>query len=176
MMRALQTVALILIIGLGVCAAANADLPYGAEIFAANSTTNPNTWIYTVHNTSTAPQYVMWVFGIEVDEQTNVLSTVTPSRWSVDDESDPHFITWMYLSGELEPGDSCTGFTATFTGTPAFQNFTAMFNNSETGASPCIEGIVNTVPEPAGIAVLLTGLTPIAAAAVRRRKAKALAA
>ena len=172
-MRALPTAALILVIGLGVCAGASAALPYGAEILAAKSTTIPNTWIYTVHNTSTAPQFVLWVFGIEVDEETNVLGTATPAGWSVDDESDPHFITWMYWSGELEAGGSRTGFEATFTGTPAFQSFTALFNNNDTGEAPVVDGVVTPTPEPAGALVLLTGLAPFAAATIRRRRVRA---
>ena len=168
-MRALPTAALILVAWMGVCAAVSADLPYGADIFAAKSTTNPHTWIYTVHNTSTAPQYVLWVFGIEVDDQTDVLSTLTPAGWSVDTESQPHFITWMYLSGELEAGGSRTGFEAAFTGAPTFQSFTALFNNDETGEAPVVDGIVRAAPEPSGAAILLTGLVPIAAAVLRRR-------
>lgn len=169
-MRALPTAALILVVGLGVCAGASADLPYGAEVLAAKSTTIPNTWVYTVYNTSTAPQYVLWIFGIEVDEDTNVLSTLTPAGWIVDDQSDPHFITWMYLSGELGAGDSQTGFAATFTGTPAFQSFTAMFNNNETGEAPVVDGPVRPVPEPTGALVLVTGLAPVVAAVARRRR------
>ncbi len=171
-MRALPTAALILAIGLGVCAGASADLPYGAEIVAAKSTTTPDTWVYTVRNTSTGPQYVLWVFGIEVDEETNVLGTVTPAAWSVDDESDPHFMTWMYLTGELEAGGSQTGFEATFTCTPAFQSFTAMFNNNDTGEAPVVDGDV-ILPEPTGALVLLTGLAPVAAVAIRRRRVRA---
>jgi len=171
-MRAFPTAALILVAGLGVCAGVSAGVPYGAEILAAKSTTSPNTWIYTVHNTSTVPQYVLWVFGIEVDDQVEVLSTVTPAGWSVDAESDPHFITWMYLSGELEAGGSRTGFEARFTGTPASQTFTAMFSNNETGEAPVVDGVVRGMPEPMGVLVLLAGLTPIAAAALRRRKTR----
>lgn len=168
-MRALPTAALILVVGLGVCAGASADLPYGAEILAAKSITIPNTWIYTVRNTSTSQNFVLWIFGIEIDEDTEVLSTVTPAGWSVDDQSDPHFITWLYLTGELEAGESQTGFAATFTRTPLFQSFTAMFANNETGEAPVVEGIVRPVPEPASAVVLLAGLAPTAAAARRRR-------
>jgi len=172
-MRALPTAALILVIGLAVCASASADLPYCAEIVATKSTTAPNTWIYTVNNTSTAPQYALWVFGIEVDENTSVLSTITPAGWTVDDESDPHFITWIYMAGELEAGGSRTGFAATFTGTPAFQGFTAMFDNTDTGESRVMDGMVSGAPEPSGALVLLTGLAPLVAAGMRRRRARA---
>jgi len=171
-MRALTTAALILVAGLGVCAAVGADLPYGAEILAAKSTTIPHTWIYTVHNTSTAPQYVLWVFGIEVDDQVDVLSTLTPAGGSVDDESQPHFITWMYLSGELEAGGYRTGFAATFSGAPAYQTFTAMFNNNDTGEAPVVDGVVRAMPEPTGALALLAGLASIASAALKRRRTR----
>lgn len=167
-MRAWLTAALILVAGLGICTAGVASLPYSVDVSATKSTTIPNTWIYTVCNTSPSPQYVLWLVGIEVDDGTDVLKTVTPAGWTADTESQPHFITWMYQSGELGSGEMRTGFTAQFNGTPAFQNFTALMNNSETGEAPCLDGVVS-VPEPAGAAVLLTGLSPLTAFALRRR-------
>lgn len=168
-MRALPTAALMLATGLGICSAVCASLPYSAQIIGTKTTTSPNTWIYTVHNTSTSPDYVLWLFGIEVDDQSDVTDTVTPPGWSADDESQPHFITWMYYAGELEAGGIMSGFQAQFTSPPTFQGFTAMFNNAETGEAPCIDGMVQT-PEPAGAAILLTGLAPIAGLALRRRR------
>ena len=167
-MRAWLKAAVILVLGLGICSAVCASLPYSADITAIKSTTIPNTWIYTISNTSTSPQYVLWLVGIEVDEETDVLNTVTPVGWSVDIESQPHFITWIYQSGELEAGDVQGGFTASFSCTPAFQSFTALMNNAETGEAPCVDGNVLT-PEPTGAAILLAGLAPMAAFALRRR-------
>lgn len=121
-------------------------------------------------NTSTTSDYVLWLFGIEVDEQNDVASTVTPAGWSADTDSQPHFIAWMYNAGELEAGGIRSGFEAQFSGSPAFQRFTAMFNNADTGEAPCIDGIVQT-PEPSGAVILLAGLAPVAGFAFRRRRA-----
>jgi len=167
-MRAWLMAALIMIAGLGICSAVCASLPYDADVTAVKSTTIPNTWIYTMHNTSASQEYTLWLIGLEVDEQTEVLNTVTPVGWSVDTDSQPHFITWMYYAGEIEAGGTQTGFQAQFTCAPAFQNFTALMSNNETGEAPTVDGIV-TLPEPAGIAILLTGLAPLVAFTLRRR-------
>jgi hypothetical protein len=168
-MRALLMAAVILAVGVGICSASWADLPYSAQIVAAKSATSPNTWVYTVRNTSTSSDYVLWLFGIEVDELNDVATTVTPSGWSADTDSQPHFITWMYYAGELEAGGAQSGFQAVYSGPPAFQNFTALFDNAATGEVPSIDGIVQT-PEPATAVILLTGLAPIAGIALRRRR------
>lgn len=167
-MRALLTAALILIAGLGIWSAACAGLPYSADVVAARGAA-ADTWLYTVSNTSTLPQYVLWIVAIEVDDQIDVSSVVTPYGWTADIDSQPHFITWMYMAGELEAGETQSGFEACFSGTPALQTYTALFDNSETGEAPCADGIVRTAPEPTGVAVLLTGLAPVAAFALRRR-------
>lgn len=168
-MRALLMAAAILAVGVGACSVLLADLPYSADIVAVRSVDSPNTWVYTVRNTSTSSDYVLWLFGIEVDEPNDVASTVTPSGWSADSESQPHFVTWMYSAGEVEAGGIQSGFQAEYSGPPSFQKFTAMFNNAATGEAPCIDGIVQ-IPEPATAAILLTGFAPIAGIALRRRR------
>lgn len=168
-MRALLTAALLLIIGLGIWSTACADLPYGAQVVAVQSTSAPYTWTYTVRNTSILPQFTLWGFAIEVDKQTDPLNIVTPGGWIVNTDQE-HLVTWMYMSGELQPGSKKAGFQATFGGSPAFQRFTAMFDNAETGESPSTIGMVETsLPEPAGAAVLLTGFAPFVGYALRRR-------
>lgn len=167
-MRALLTAALLLVIGLSVFSVACADEQYSAEVTAVKSTAVPNTWIYTVRNTSSSSQYALWLFGIEVDQQTDAVNAITPGGWSADTESQEHLVQWVYLTGSLAVGAQKGGFQATFSGSPSFQRFTAQFDNAVTGEVPEAHGVVST-PEPAGIAVLLTGLAPFVGFALRRR-------
>lgn len=172
-MRALLTAALVLVVGLGIFSAASAAR-YDAEVTATKSTTAANTWIYTVRNAGTEPFFVLQVFNIQVDDQTDVLSTVTPGGWSVDTESQPHFITWTFDTsgtdgtGGLQAGVAQAGFQATFSGTPVAQEYSVSLYNGQSGECPSLDGTVST-PEPGGMALLLTGFAPLAALALRRR-------
>ncbi len=165
-MRALLTAALVLLTGLTAVSAVCADVPYSAQVTAVQSTDTPCTWIYTVQNTSAEPQYKLWAFGIEVDDQTDPVYTTAPRSWAVNTDQE-HVVLWMYSSA-LSSGAQKTGFQITFSGLPAFQRFTAQFDNSLTGEIPEFHGIVSA-PEPAGVAVLLTGLAPFIGCALRRK-------
>lgn len=166
-MRALLTAALVLIIGLGVLSVVCADVPYSAQVTAVQSTL-PNTWTYTVQNTSSVNQYKLWAFGIEVDEGSAPLTTSQPVGWTPNFDQE-NLVLWIYAS-ELGVGIQKSGFQATFSAPPAFQRFTAQFDNSYTGEVPEYHGIVSgTTPEPAGVAVLLTGLAPFVGLAFRRK-------
>lgn len=169
-MRALLTAAVVLAVGLGLCSATLAEA-WNAEVHGLPGLPGSNSWSYTVRNTSTEYQYLLWVFAIEVDDLCDVVSTTTPAGWSVDTESQPHFITWMYQSGEVAPGEQCSGFEATFTTAPLFQTYTALFSDDLNFTCPNTEGPVTVAaaPEPAGLLVLLTGCGPLAALAFRRR-------
>ena len=170
-MRALLTAAVVLAVGLGLCSAAWTNA-WNCEVYAAPGAPGSNTWTYTVRNTSTASYYSLWVFTIEVDDLCNVSSTVTPSGWSVDTISEPHFITWMYQTGAVPAGEGCAGFSATFTSAPQSQAYTALFNDDLYFTCPYTEGQVTvaaTTPEPAGALVLLSGCGPVVAFMLRRR-------
>lgn len=165
-MRALLTAALVLLIGLTALSIVCADVPYSAQVTAVQSAETPYTWTYTIQNTSTQSQYKLWAFGIEVDDQTDPVYTIAPRGWSVNTDQE-HLVLWVY-SSELSSGTQKTGFMATFSGLPAFQRFTAQFDNSLTGEVPEYHGVVSA-PEPAGAAVLLTGLAPFIGYALRRK-------
>lgn len=170
-MRALLTAAVVLAIGLGLCSGAWTDA-WSAGVTGTPGAPGSNSWTYAVRNTSTASYYSLWVFTIEVDDVCGVSSTVTPDGWSVDTDSEPHFITWMYQTGELAAGKEVTGFQATFTSEPRSQAYTALFNDSLNFTCPYTEGpvtLVGAVPEPGSLLVLLTGCGPLAALALRRK-------
>lgn len=169
-MRALLTAAIVLAVGLGMCSMIQAE-PYSARVEGTIIGPGSNGWTYAVFNTSTSSDYDLWVFTIEVDEGCDVFGTVTPPEWSVDTTGAPHFITWMYQTAVLPTRQSFYGFQAVFTSTPQTQYFTALFNNNVDQTCPYLEGgvTVTASPEPAGALVLLTGLGPFAALALRRR-------
>lgn len=169
-MRALLTAVIVLAVGLGMCPVIHAE-SYGASVEASQVGPDAHTWTYTVYNTSTLDAYVLWVFTIEVDDLCDIYNTVTPTGWSADTTSAPHFITWMYQTDTLPAGGSCAGFQATFTTVPQKQEFTALLINNDDQTCPYIEGNVTILahPEPAGLLVLATGLGPLFAFRLRRR-------
>lgn len=169
-MRALFTAAVVLAIGLALCSVALAD-DWSAEVSATQGT-GPNSWTYTVRNTSTQPYYSLWVFTIEIDDACTVLDTATPDGWSVDTISQPHFITWMYQDGAVSAGAGVSGFEATFSTAPQSQEYTALFYDDEYSTCPYTEGLVTmtAAPEPGSILVLLTGCGPLAVIALKRRR------
>lgn len=170
-MRALLTAAIVLAVGLGLCSVAWAEA-YGAEVCGSPGTPGSNTWTYTVRNTSAGSYYSLWYFTIEVDDLCSVSSTVTPDGWSADTKSYPHLITWMYQTGLVPAGGEVPGFTATFTSAPTSQIFTAQLYDDVNQTSPYLEGpvtIAANTPEPASMLVMLTGFSPLAALALRRR-------
>ncbi len=151
-----------------ICLAASTQ-PYSALVFGQQiNIAGPTTWEYTLTNTSSSSNYTVWLFALEVDENTDVLSVVTPSGWWSDSTVE-HFISWMYVSGELPAGESQAGFQAQFSQKPELQSWTVMFNNIDTGESPSECGFVAAVPEPSSIIALLAGIGGLAG--LKKRKA-----
>ena len=144
--------------------------PYSAEVVGAIVSSGVSeTWAYTVTNTSQNPVYRLWLLAIEVDEATDVDSVLGPAGWAVDD-SQPHFVTWIDFAGEVAAGESQDGFEVTFSGPPAYQMYSVMFDNIEDpGETPVDFGIV-LIPEPTSACALLAGLLPLGALLVRRRR------
>ena len=169
-MRALLTAAVVLAVGLGLCSAAWTEA-WSAEVYAYPGAPGSNSWTYTVRNTSAASYYSLWVFTIEVDDLCGVSSTVAPDGWSVDTISEPHFITWMYQTGDIPAGEGFFGFEATYTSAPRSQAYTALFDDYLNFTCPYTEGqvIVAAVPEPASLLTLLIGCGPLGALTLRRR-------
>lgn len=169
-MRALLTAAVVLAVGLGLCSVALAE-DWSAEVYASPGAPGSNSWTYAVHNTSAAPYYGLWVFTIEVDQLCTVSSTVTPHGWSVDTLSEPHYITWMYQTGDVAAGAGFSGFEATFSLAPQSQAYTALFCDDLNFTCPYTEGLVTVIaaPEPAGMLILATGCGPLIALALRRK-------
>jgi len=144
-------------------------VPYSAEVVGTKvNVAGQCTWTYKVSNTSTSSDYSLWLFAVQVDEGADVISATCPSGWIADTDSMPHFITWEYFASEMPAGTFKTGFDVEFNRDPVSQVYTAMFDNTATGESPSVDGVVLT-PEPAGIAALLTGLAPLAGLIARRR-------
>ena len=144
------------------CLAASAQ-PYsalvsGQQVGIAGSTT----WEYSLTNTSSSSSYTVWLLAIELDEATEITGVTSPQGWWCD-WTIPHFISWMYVTGELPAGATQTGFQAQLSDAPEFQSWTVMFNNIDTGESPSECGIVSAaVPEPTSIMTLFMGIAGLA--------------
>ncbi|MCE5315231.1 MAG: PEP-CTERM sorting domain-containing protein [Armatimonadota bacterium] len=141
------------------CVQEYSALVVGAPVDIAN----PTSWIYTLTNTSSSSSFTVWLLAIEIDEGTDVTNIHSPSGWSCD-WSVPHFINWMYVSGELPAGESLSGFQADYSREPELQSWTVMFNNTDNpGETPTDFGTVSllSVPEPSSIVALLVGVTAL---------------
>ena len=169
-MRALLVASALVCCGLPASCEEAGGQPYSAMVVGAVvSSDMSETWTYTVTNTSQNPVYALWLMAIEVDEATDVASVVGPPGWAVDD-SQPHFVTWIDFAGEVAAGASQTGFEVTFSGSPAYQMYSVMFDNTENpGETPVDFGSV-LIPEPASACALLVGLVSLGALRVRRHR------
>lgn len=180
-MRALLLTAMVLVVGISACTAAwcqQSASPYNARIIATQVGNSDSTvWNYTVSNTSIVPSYTLWLIAIEVDEGNDALSVLKPAGWSSDpnDELSPtNLISWMAYGENIAANDSLSGFQATYASVPLTQTFSVMFDNSETNESGIMDGVVevSVAPEPANVAILLTGLaSAVALKQKQRRKA-----
>ncbi len=170
-MRALlMASALLLCCGVPAACQEAGGQPYSAVVVGTMvSSGTSETWTYTVTNTSQNPVYGLWLMAIEVDDAADVDSVLGPPGWGIDD-SQPHFVTWIDFVGEVPTGQSQDGFEVTFSGSPAYQMYSVMFDNIENpGETPVDFGSVLLIPEPAGACALLVGLVSLGALRVRRR-------
>lgn len=148
-----------------------ADEPYNAQVLGIpTGSSSLTSWTYTVTNTSPSPDYTIWLVQIEVDEGTKVVSALGPSGWATMYEPGTEsYVMWFCTSADLPVGESLGGFRANFDSEPAYQSWTAQFNNTQNpGENPVGFGSVLT-PEPGGIAAMLMGLAPFAWLTLRRR-------
>ena len=146
------------------------EQPYSALVVGTRTAGAASvTWAYEVINTSSSDVYNLWLVAIEVDDDSDLLAAVSPAGWIADHTSQPHFVTWINFVSEIPAGQSETGFEVTFSAEPAYQTYSAMFNNIENpGETPVDFGDV-LVPEPASAAALMVGLTSLVAFLFRRR-------
>lgn len=158
-------------IGVPVSFAYSDGTPYNALV-VGQQTGSPNavTWTYSITNTSSDSDYVLWLVGVEVNEGCEAVSITSPSGWMPDD-SQKNFISWVSTGRDIAVGEELTGFGITFNSNPEFQHYEAMFNNTSTGAYPTQMGEISvSVPEPGSVIALLTGLAPLTAFAFRRQR------
>ncbi|MHB9036534.1 MAG: PEP-CTERM sorting domain-containing protein [Armatimonadota bacterium] len=152
------------------CLEANAQ-PYSALVLGEPlNVAGPSIWDYTLTNTSPNTSYTVWLLAIEIDEATEVVNINSPRGWACD-WSVPHFISWMYVTGELSTAQSQIGFQAEFSQVPEYQTWTVMFNNTDNpGESPTDFGTVATsLPEPSSVVALMLGVTALAGLKNRKR-------
>lgn len=129
----------------------------------------PEAWSYTVWNTSSSPNYTVWLFAIGIDEGVDVTNVFSPDGWAAD-ASVPQFVTWTSTMTDLPAGQSKTGFVAEFSATPTNQTWSAMFNNlADPYEMPTDGGPIITVPEPGSLTALIAGLG-FAAGLLRKRR------
>jgi len=125
-------------------------------------------WAYTLGNSSSKPNYLVWLLQIAVDEETAVLDAESPEGWTVDLD-EPHLVMWTSTSGDVPAGDILTGFRAHFDRRPESQSWTAMFSNTEVaGETPVDFGDV-IVCEPGALIAVISGATSLAALVAKRR-------
>lgn len=137
------------------------DSPYSAVVVGTQVGTQTNNWTYTIVNTSTDINYTVWCLQVEVDMDTLISSVTTPSGWSANWKI-PHVIQWTAVSGNLAADNLRSGFGVLFNLEPAYQNWTANFDNTiDQDDAPVCFGVVST-PEPGSILALLVGLIGIA--------------
>ncbi len=152
------------------CAAAWSD-PFGAAVTATPPGPSAvESWVYTLTNTSSSPDYVAWLLQIEVDVQTAVISSTSPKGWmaSVDPQT-PNLVTWFCSGDYLTSKASLSGFGVTYTSKPLYQGWTVMLDNEQVpGDSPVVFGDV-VIPEPGSALAVLVGVISMAGLAGRRR-------
>ncbi|MCE5198693.1 MAG: PEP-CTERM sorting domain-containing protein [Armatimonadota bacterium] len=134
-------------------------------------------WQYTLLNSSIDPSYTVWLLGISVNEEASAISAPEFEGWVSDVETDPHFITWMYGTGELAAGESENRFIVEFDTEPVTQSWTVLFNYttpegnvemaSEVGD---VQVQVTETPEPGSIAALALGLMTMGVGFIRKRR------
>ncbi len=126
-----------------------------------------NTWTYTLTNTSLDASYNIAIFQLEVDPDTSIVKNevIDPPLW-VSDRDDPHCIQWACTSEtNLPAGGVRDGFAITFSQQPAYQNYTAVFDDGGMNY-----GVVSVAaPEPGSAVALLAGVVSLAACIRRRR-------
>ena len=80
------------------------------------------------------------------------------------DISVPHFVTWIATGSELMKGESNNGFGVTYSVSPQYQDWSAMFNNiGDPSECPSDGGSIRMAqaPEPSALATLLVGLAAL---------------
>ena len=140
--------------------------PYDALVTGAP--VGPNAWVYTITNTSSDPNYSVWLLQIEVDDRTNVLGVASPVMWTANLDV-PYLVMWMTGSAFVPAGQARSGFRATYDSVPAYQCWTVMFRN-ETVPGEFPVGFGNVlVPEPGVVLAMLTGMASLIAQLRKRR-------
>ncbi len=159
---------------LTVWSAAPAAESYSATVVAQKvSEVAGDQWVYTVSNTSTNPDYVIWLLQIEVDEQTITAGASSPQYWHVDLDV-PGLVFWStsQSGGYVQSGSSNDGFQASYESEPAYQYWTVMFKNITVPEDTPVEFGDVIVPEPGAAAGIFVGLVSLAAQLTRRRERK----
>lgn len=148
------------------------EQPYGASVWGTRvGSVASQSWIYQVTNTSADERYTIWLLAVEVDEACDVLGATSPDGWAADWQSQPHFVMWICLASEVPQGVSQGGFGIDYSTEPAYQMYSAMFDNVENpGDTPVDFGNVQTIPEPASLATVLVGLSSLVGVVIRRKR------
>ena len=173
-MRALQIAVLVILAVLCSYQAASClENDFSAAVTGVSSSSDGlYKWTYEITNTSSNPAFTMWFIGIQIDLSTQVVEIASPGGW-LEDNSQPDFIAWTFLTGELAQGESASGFEVTYNSQPEFQIWVAQFTDYSSGDIKWIESpltVGSETPEPGSIIALLGGLVPFGALLARRRK------
>lgn len=146
--------------------------PFSALVAGVAVDPAGQTWEYTLTNTSSSPDYSIWLFQIDTDVENYVISTASPAGWQANtDPQTPNLVTWLYTnaSGGLQAGAKLTGFRASFQSRPLKQSWTVMFDNAALpGDTPVAYGDIMT-PEPGALPALLAGIIALKGAISRKR-------
>jgi hypothetical protein len=144
--------------------------PFSALVVGVAVDPTGQTWEYTLKNTSSSPDYSIWLFQIDTEVENYVVSAKSPAGWMVNtDPQTPNLVTWLYGSGSLKAGDELTGFRASFQSRPLRQGWTVIFDNASLpGDTPVAYGEVIT-PEPGALLALLAGIVALKGAVIRKR-------
>ena len=173
-MRALQVAVVVILAILCSYQAASCltldENEFSAAVTGVSSSSNGlYTWTYEITNTSSNPAFTMWFIGIQIDLSTQVVEIISPGGWLADN-SQPDFIAWTYLTGELAQGESASGFEVTYSSQPTEQSWLAQFMDYSSGDLKWVESPLLQTPEPGSVIALLAGLVPFGALLARRRK------
>lgn len=144
--------------------------PFSALVAGVAVDSTGQTWEYTLKNTSSSPDYSIWLFQIDTEVENYVVSTKSPAGWIANtDPQTPNLVTWLYGSGGLKAGDELTGFRASFQSRPLRQGWTVIFDNASLpGDTPVAYGDV-MMPEPGALLALLAGIIALKGAVSRKR-------
>lgn len=154
----------------------------GTQLFSAAvsgeniTTTVPQTWVYTLKNTSPSSVYEISLLQIDVDEGTDIISAFKPAGWDEPNLDVENFVSWTCnrnASFRIKAGQSINEFKVVFSKKPEYQNWSVMFVNTESDESPADGGAVvmgSPVPEPTSLAAFVVGLASLVG--LRKRSIK----